>query len=174
MLCPDLASGDAPVAIDCDQRVVVWNAAVEELTGIPADRAIGRKCWEILDVLEPAGATVCSPNCAEARNAFGDAPASCPELLIKTRTGRRSTLVSTLLASRRMTDREEKRRRRAASRDGFESHASAAGKEWVAAGSRLEVPPRLGQLRGDRPERPSQLHVGPTEAGRRTRTRSMS
>jgi DNA-binding CsgD family transcriptional regulator len=92
----DLTAGDALVAFGSDLRVLAWNDAAEALTGIRAADAIGRGCWEVLDAFDSAGAAVCRPDCSTAYAAFRGAPQSCRELLIKTRTGRRSTMVSTL------------------------------------------------------------------------------
>ncbi len=50
---------DGIVAIDRDARVVLWNAAAERITGIPAEEALGRTTAEALQrTLESEGETI--------------------------------------------------------------------------------------------------------------------
>jgi two-component system sensor histidine kinase VicK len=49
---------DGIVAVDRDRRVVLWNAAAEEITGVPQEEAIGRTTMQVLNrELESAEAT---------------------------------------------------------------------------------------------------------------------
>ena len=49
---------DGIVAVDRDGRVVLWNAAAEQITGVPPDEALGRTTDEVLQrELESAEAT---------------------------------------------------------------------------------------------------------------------
>ena len=41
-------SGDALFAFDADLTIVSWNRAAEALTGVSAEAAVGRHCWEVL------------------------------------------------------------------------------------------------------------------------------
>ena len=39
---------DGVVAVDSNQRVILWNRAAEELLGVSAKKALGRYCYEIV------------------------------------------------------------------------------------------------------------------------------
>jgi DNA-binding CsgD family transcriptional regulator len=73
---PDLlhSSIDAMFAIDGNQRVMFWNHASEELTGIPAAKAIGKPCHEVLHGREPSGGVFCKANCELGQLARGGPP----------------------------------------------------------------------------------------------------
>ena len=89
-------SGDALFAFDADLTVVSWNRAAEELTGVSADDAVGRHCWEVLGGRDARGNIVCHPGCSIARLAREGWPVSCDGLLIKAREGKRPVEVSTI------------------------------------------------------------------------------
>ena len=73
---PDLVhrSLDAMFAIDGNQRVVVWNQACEDLTGISAAQAMGSHCNELLHGHEPSGRPFCRKNCPLNRLSQGGPP----------------------------------------------------------------------------------------------------
>jgi PAS domain S-box-containing protein len=79
----DFRSGDALFAFESDLTIVSWNAAAEELTGIPAQEAVGRQCWEVLGGHDEEGNAVCHRGCSTARLAREGWPVSCRSLLIK-------------------------------------------------------------------------------------------
>ncbi|HEU5065810.1 MAG TPA: LuxR C-terminal-related transcriptional regulator [Gaiellaceae bacterium] len=89
-------SGDALFAFEPDLTIVSWNPAAEELTGVPAEEAVGRHCWEVLGGHGERGALVCHEGCSTARLAREGWPVSCQGLLIKVRGGKRSIEVSTV------------------------------------------------------------------------------
>jgi PAS domain S-box-containing protein len=89
-------SGDALVAFDRDLTIASWNRAAEELTGVSADAAVGRSCWEVLGGHDEKGNLVCHPGCSTARLAREGWPVPCQCLLISTREGRRRVAVSTV------------------------------------------------------------------------------
>ena len=93
---PEVRSGDALFAVDGDLRIVSWNRAAEELTGIPADGALGRRCWLVLDGCDEHGERVCSPDCPIARAALAGEPVARRVLWVKASEGRRPVSVSTL------------------------------------------------------------------------------
>jgi PAS domain S-box-containing protein len=89
-------SGDALFAFDADLTVVSWNRAAEELTGISADDAVGRHCWEVLGGRDERGNIVCHPGCSTARLAREGWPVCCQGLLIKAREGSRRVEMATI------------------------------------------------------------------------------
>ncbi len=90
-------SGDALFAFDGDLRVVAWNQAAEELTGIPASEAVGLSCWDVIGGTDERGSLVCHAGCSGARLAGQGWPVSCQRLQIRTRSGgRKAVWVSTI------------------------------------------------------------------------------
>jgi len=94
----DLAvSGEAVVAFGSDLRVVSWNAAAEELTGIAADEAIGQPCWLLLRGHSSQGAVLCHRECSLARYARKGFGIPRQDMKISTKTGPRSVSMSTIV-----------------------------------------------------------------------------
>jgi DNA-binding CsgD family transcriptional regulator len=91
-------SGDALLVFAPDLRVDVWNEELESLTGIPADEAIGRPCWEVLGGLDQRGAVVCHSGCSAARLAREGWPIPARRILIRTAEGRKLVTMSTIAA----------------------------------------------------------------------------
>ena len=89
-------SGDALFAFDADLTILSWNRAAEELTGVSADEAIGRYCWQVLAGRDERGDLVCHRGCSTARLAREGWPVPCQGLLIKARDGKRRVEVSTV------------------------------------------------------------------------------
>jgi PAS domain S-box-containing protein len=93
-------SGDALVAFDAALRIVAWNRAAEALTGIAADAALGRRCWEVLGGHDAGGNLICHPGCSTARLAREGWPVSCQDVLITARDGKRRVALSTVVVDR--------------------------------------------------------------------------
>jgi len=91
-------SGDPLFVVDQELRIVSWNAAVADLTGVTAQAAVGNPCWSVLGGLASDGAVVCHAGCALAREAFKRRTASSHALLVRTASGRRRVTVSTITA----------------------------------------------------------------------------
>lgn len=91
-------SGDPLFVVDAELRIVAWNEAVEALTGVPAEAAVGNACWSVVEGLAEDGAVVCHAGCALAREAFKRRVASSQSLLVRTRSGRHRVTVSTISA----------------------------------------------------------------------------
>ena len=79
----DFRSGDALLAFESDLTIVSWNRPAEELTGIPAEEAVGRQCWEVLGGHDEEGNAVCHRGCSTARLAREGWPIACRSLVIK-------------------------------------------------------------------------------------------
>jgi PAS domain S-box-containing protein len=90
-------SGDPLFVLDQELRIIAWNAAAEELTGVPAEDALGSPCWSLLAGLADDGAVVCHAGCALARESFKQRVASSHSLSVRTSSGRRSVTVSTIM-----------------------------------------------------------------------------
>jgi PAS domain S-box-containing protein len=89
-------SGDALFTFDSELRIVSWNAGAEELTGVPADEAVGRSCWDVIGGHAEGGACVCHQGCSAARLAREGWPVPCQLLHIKAHGGKRSVELSTV------------------------------------------------------------------------------
>lgn len=89
-------SGDALFALADDLRILAWNRAIERLTGMPAEQAIGRFCWEVLGGVEAEAAAVCHPGCSYARAVRVRRPVASHEVVIRTARGSRSVSLSTV------------------------------------------------------------------------------
>jgi PAS domain S-box-containing protein len=92
----EFRSGDAVFAFDADLTIVLWNRAAEELTGVSAEAALGRYCWEVLGGHDYRGNVVCHQGCSTARLARERWPVSCQGLVIRAREGKRHVDVSTI------------------------------------------------------------------------------
>lgn len=90
---------DALYVCDESMTIVDWNAAAEELTGIPAAEAVGQKCWRVLRGRSEGGEIVCHPGCSTGRLARTSHPTRCGCLLVATPSGRKPLHISTILVS---------------------------------------------------------------------------
>jgi DNA-binding CsgD family transcriptional regulator len=90
-------SHEALYVCDESMTIVEWNAAAEELTGIPAGEAVGQKCWRVLRGRSEKGEIVCHPGCSTGRLARTSYPAGCGCLLVATGAGRKPLHISTIL-----------------------------------------------------------------------------
>jgi PAS domain S-box-containing protein len=54
-------SGDGVMILEPDRRITIFNRALTAMTGIPAQGAIGRYCYEVLEIenVEPPGIDLC-------------------------------------------------------------------------------------------------------------------
>jgi DNA-binding CsgD family transcriptional regulator len=93
---PNVRSGDALFAFRPDLTISSWNTTAEELTGIPADEAVGRPCWEVLRGHDTRGNLVCHRGCSVARLARDNWSVRCQALVVETPKGRRTVNVSTI------------------------------------------------------------------------------
>jgi PAS domain S-box-containing protein len=95
---PQYVSGDPLFVLDEELRIIAWNPAVEELTGVTASEAVGNPCWSVLAGVSEDGAVVCHAGCALAREALKRRASSSQSLLVRTTSGRRRVTVSTIAA----------------------------------------------------------------------------
>jgi PAS domain S-box-containing protein len=57
-------TGDGAWAVDADQRILFWNEAAEQVLGYDADQAVGRFCYDLLNLQDAEGRPQCRPGCA--------------------------------------------------------------------------------------------------------------
>ena len=95
-----IVSGDPLFTFDANLRIRSWNRAVEELTGISAEEAVGRYCWEVLGGHDDAGAIVCHAGCSCARLAREGWPVPSHDLVIRTANGQRRRVSFSTVALR--------------------------------------------------------------------------
>jgi PAS domain S-box-containing protein len=93
----ELRSGDALFTFDGEMTILSWNHAAEELTGIEAGDAVGKRCWEVVGGMDEHGSLVCHPGCSGARLAAEGWPVRCQRMAVKTGRGtRKQVWVSTI------------------------------------------------------------------------------
>lgn len=78
-------------------RIVEWNPAAEELSGIPACEAVGHNCWEVIRGRDAHGGLVCHPGCSVARLAREGWPVRCTDLHVHLPSGVEHLTVSTIV-----------------------------------------------------------------------------
>jgi DNA-binding CsgD family transcriptional regulator len=93
-------TGDPLFTCNGQSEVTEWNEAAEALTGIPADQAVGRRCWFLLCGVDDEGQTVCHAGCSRGRLAGDGWPVGRQSLLIRTPDGRRRVTISTIATER--------------------------------------------------------------------------
>jgi len=56
-------SGDGVMIVNPYRIIQTWNRALVNLTGIPVEEAVGRPCYDVLDLRTPQGVSVCHTAC---------------------------------------------------------------------------------------------------------------
>jgi PAS domain S-box-containing protein len=56
-------SGDGVMILDPDRTIRAWNRTLTGMTGVPAEEAIGRHCYDILDLHNRQGISICRTAC---------------------------------------------------------------------------------------------------------------
>jgi DNA-binding CsgD family transcriptional regulator len=97
---PDLMvhSIDGVFAIGAGQTVTFWNRACESITGIPAAKAVGSRCNEVLKGHDPSGRPLCKCDCPLGSLTKGGLPPSQLPMRITHQDGQKIQLcVGTML-----------------------------------------------------------------------------
>lgn len=89
-------TGSPLVAFTEEGRVVSWNDAMTALTGVGADEAMGRRCWDVLRIRDTKGAPLCTASCRVGRCALAGEPVDVREAIISTRSGCRHVSLATM------------------------------------------------------------------------------
>jgi DNA-binding CsgD family transcriptional regulator len=93
-------SGEAVLAIDGSDRVILWNKPCEDLVGRPARHVLGKRCYDVLCGRDANGNLYCHQGCPvayQARERRND-PVHRFELNVATGDGRRRRLSTALFA----------------------------------------------------------------------------
>jgi DNA-binding CsgD family transcriptional regulator len=93
----DLRSGAAVFGTGSDGVIAEWNDAAERLTGIRAEAATGRHCWDVIRGRDDNGHLVCHPGCSAARLARQGWPVQCTDLRLPTPAGAKRVTISTIV-----------------------------------------------------------------------------
>ncbi len=93
-----MRAAEAAMAVDGRQRVVLWNAAAENLLGWRAEEVVGRPCYRVVTGHDRTGHLVCCPGCPESVMARTGEPIPPRDVCYRSRDGRyvwvnQSTLV---------------------------------------------------------------------------------
>ncbi len=91
------STSDAAFAIDGEGLVVVWNKAAEALFALPASKALGRPCGDIVQGTDECGA-VCSEGCTVRQAVAKRHPIRNFDLVMNTASGRQWCNISVLVA----------------------------------------------------------------------------
>jgi DNA-binding CsgD family transcriptional regulator len=94
-----LTSAEPVFRCDEELRVVDWNRAAEAVTGIPAEDAVGKHCWDAVGGRDGEGRLVCTPACSVARLARQGWPVECRNLVVGAPAHRRRVTISTIVLS---------------------------------------------------------------------------
>jgi DNA-binding CsgD family transcriptional regulator len=78
-------------------RVIEWNPAAEELTGVPAGAAVGRDCWEVIRGRDARGGLVCRQDCSVPRRVRAGTLTRCGDLRVELPSGVGRLTVSTIV-----------------------------------------------------------------------------
>jgi PAS domain S-box-containing protein len=92
------ASHAALMVFDDDLRVLCWNDEADKLTGIPAEEAVGHRCWEVIAGRDDEGGIVCHQGCSRARIVREGRCLPTEVLHARTSTGRRRIALETIAA----------------------------------------------------------------------------
>jgi PAS domain S-box-containing protein len=95
---PGFASDTAIMVFGDDLRIVCWNDGAEHLTGVPAEEAVGRPCWEVIAGHDDRGDLMCHQGCSRARLVREGRCVPAAALHARTATGRRRLSFETITA----------------------------------------------------------------------------
>jgi PAS domain S-box-containing protein len=93
-------SGDAVMAIDYGDKIILWNKEAERLFGRPSRSVLGRPCYEIMGGRDVHGNLYCYRACPVAHQArdTGEEPVHSFPLDVKSSTGKSKRVNVTLFA----------------------------------------------------------------------------
>jgi PAS domain S-box-containing protein len=99
-------TADALLAIDREQRIVLWNQGAEALFGFTAEEVLGRYCHEVIGGRDESGGVVCQADCRNIMAMGRRELVRTHDLLVRTKAGQEAWVnVSTILVPSRRKDR---------------------------------------------------------------------
>jgi PAS domain S-box-containing protein len=98
-------TSDAAVAIDSDQRIVLWNQSAEMLFGFEAKEVLGRFCYDVIGSRTTLCHLGCQKNCFAQTMALKQQVVPTHDLQVHTKAGRTLWLsVTTIVVPSRWRD----------------------------------------------------------------------
>lgn len=82
------AMTEGVMAVDSEQRIVLWNHAAERVLGIGAEEALGRHCYEVICGRDELGARLCRRACHAITLAKQGKPIPASEILTLAKNGK--------------------------------------------------------------------------------------
>src|SRR3990172_4762720 len=79
---------EAVMAVDGEQRILLWNQAAERLLGVSAQDALGHYCYEVIRGRDEPGARLCRRACSAMTLAKQGKPIPTSEILTLTKGGK--------------------------------------------------------------------------------------
>lgn len=99
-------TSDATFSVTEEGEILSWNKAAKRLFGYPAEEAVHKTCYDILEGLGPLGTRVCHQHCSVAQCTGGDAEVPNFDMNVKTRSGKRLWInLSTIVFDNHRTGR---------------------------------------------------------------------
>ena len=89
------STADAVLAVDRDQKIVLWNEAAGSLFGLKAEEVLGRSCCEVIGGRDESGNPICRQACPNLLMALRQELIQTRDLLIRTRSGHESWISMT-------------------------------------------------------------------------------
>jgi PAS domain S-box-containing protein len=90
-------TSDAAIAIDSDQRIVLWNQSAEILFGFTAKEALGRFCYDVIGSRTTLCHLGCQKNCFAQTMALQQQVVPTRDLQVHTKSGRKIWLSATTI-----------------------------------------------------------------------------
>jgi PAS domain S-box-containing protein len=91
-------TADGAFALDRAGRILLWNRAAEQITGLRAEQVVGRGCCDVMRGRDSSGNTVCIPRCHIQTMVGRGEPPSAYDLLVTDVNGGHLCLnISTIL-----------------------------------------------------------------------------
>lgn len=98
-------TADGVIAVDQDQRIVLWNNAAERLLGFKAEEVLGRLCDEVMAGRDASGCSICDKSCSKRILQVEQELIPTQEIIVRTKRGQEIWLsMSTMVVPSRWRD----------------------------------------------------------------------
>lgn len=78
---------DGVIAVDQNQRIVLWNIAAERLLGFKAEEVLGRFCDEVMVGRDASGRSICDKSCSKRVLQVEQELIPTQEIMVRARSG---------------------------------------------------------------------------------------